>query len=56
MGQEIRTLVNEERAAGFYTIYWNGLDSNGNQVASGVYLYRIQVDKFDCSKKMILMK
>ncbi len=55
-GQKVRTLVNETKAAGFYSSKWDGRDDNGNQVSSGVYFYRLNADKNSLTKKMILMK
>jgi len=40
-GQHVRTLVNESLRAGYYTAVWDGRDSCGQQVASGVYFYRL---------------
>jgi hypothetical protein len=51
LGNEVATLVDENRNAGSYEI-----EFNGNHLASGVYLYRIQVGSFIQTKKMILMK
>lgn len=56
VGQRVRTLVDETVSAGTYRLTWDGNDSNGNRVASGVYLYRIQADDYVQTKKMILLK
>ncbi|UCE07077.1 MAG: T9SS type A sorting domain-containing protein, partial [bacterium] len=56
LGQEIRTLLNENKPAGYYRTIWNGLDSNGNQVVSGIYLYQIKAGSFVCTKKMAFLK
>jgi hypothetical protein len=56
LGQEIKTLVNQDKTAGYYSVYWDGLDNNGNQVGSGIYLYQIRAGSFVCTKKMILLK
>lgn len=37
LGQEIRTLVNEEKPVGVYEVTWDGKDDYGHRVASGVY-------------------
>ncbi|MDD3535219.1 MAG: carboxypeptidase regulatory-like domain-containing protein [Candidatus Cloacimonetes bacterium] len=55
-GQLVNTLVNEERIAGKHSVRWNGRDSNGHYVSSGVYLYRMSAGNYTSSKKMILMK
>jgi hypothetical protein len=43
LGEEVRTLVDEQREAGYHTLRWDGKDKNGKSVASGVYLYQLQV-------------
>ncbi|MFQ5649738.1 MAG: GDSL-type esterase/lipase family protein [bacterium] len=42
MGQRVRTLFNGQQGTGRYTLVWNGRGDNGLQVASGVYLLRMQ--------------
>ncbi len=56
IGQRVRTLVDETKPAGTHEVQWDGRDSNGNAVSSGVYLYRIKVGEFTATKKMVLMK
>ncbi|MCF7920632.1 MAG: choice-of-anchor J domain-containing protein [Candidatus Cloacimonetes bacterium] len=55
-GQFIRTLVKEDMEAGSHQVVWNGTDENGNNVASGIYYYKMNSGKFTSSKKMVLMK
>ena len=55
-GREVQQLVNESQSAGNKTIIWNGKDEFGKPVSAGVYLYKIQADKFIETRKMILMK
>jgi acetyl esterase/lipase len=50
-GEEIETLMQGEIPAGQHEIYWMA-----NHLASGVYIYLLQADKFRDSKKMILQK
>ncbi len=56
LGQEIRTLVEAYYEAGYYSVRWDGRDKNGRVVASGVYLYRLQVGSFWQVKKMHLLR
>lgn len=56
LGNEIRTLIDEERLAGKHNIYWNSTDNFGKRVSSGVYFYTIIADNFTQTKKMVLMK
>jgi len=44
-------VVAEKRAAGWYKYTWNV-----RELASGVYLYRLEADDFAQSKKLILMR
>ncbi|OVE79391.1 hypothetical protein BVY01_02510 [bacterium I07] len=55
-GQKIRTLLNENKSAGQYEVQWDGRDDLGRDVASGVYVYRIQAEDFVQSRKMLLMR
>jgi len=57
MGKLINTLINKDMNSGSYTVTWDGKNNSGQQVGSGVYLYRIQAaDNFNAVKKMILLK
>jgi flagellar hook assembly protein FlgD len=56
LGQQIRKLVNTKQVAGSYQIEWNGRDDNGREVASGIYVYRIESAGFIQSKKMLLIR
>ncbi len=51
LGNEIATLVNEEKLPGDYEV-----TVNGNNLASGVYFYRLTTKDFSLYKKMILIK
>jgi hypothetical protein len=51
LGNEITTLVNEEKPAGTYEITWNAYD-----YPSGVYFYQLRSAAYVETKKMILMK
>ncbi len=56
LGREITTLVNEVKAPGVYSVKWNGKNSSGSKVASGIYFYRLKADNFIQVKKMLLLK
>jgi photosystem II stability/assembly factor-like uncharacterized protein len=51
LGEEVATLVNEEKSAGSYEVKFDGSD-----LPSGVYIYRLVVEKFVEFKKMIIIK
>lgn len=62
LGQEVTTLVDADQTSGFQKVVWNGLNKYNQQVASGVYIYRmIAVSKdgkqsFTQTKKMMMLK
>jgi len=55
-GKLIRTLVNEKLPAGNYLSKWDGKNSEGISVSSGVYIYNIEVEYRQASGKMMLIK
>jgi hypothetical protein len=55
-GRKITTLLNEERSAGRYTIVWDGRNTSGHIVSSGMYLYRITAGSFEETKRMVFVK
>ncbi len=55
-GELVRTLVDEPKQAGTYEVTWDGRDQNGEEVASGVYPYRLQVGNLVQARRMVLMK
>ncbi len=55
-GRRISRLVDGVRERGFQNVEWNGTDGNGNEVVSGVYIYRLRAGKDTISRKMILVR
>ncbi|MFQ6093941.1 MAG: choice-of-anchor D domain-containing protein, partial [bacterium] len=56
LGQEVRTLVDEVKEAGHYTVTWDGRDYQGDEVPSGVYFYRLEADGFSETRSMLLLR
>ena len=56
LGNRVSTLVNQNRAAGYHAVQWNGLNANGARMASGTYFYHIQAGTYNSTKKMLLIK
>ena len=55
-GQAVATLVDDLREAGFYSATWDGLDSFGRPVASGVYFARLTAGTFSTQMKLVLLR
>ncbi|MFQ5709503.1 MAG: T9SS type A sorting domain-containing protein, partial [bacterium] len=56
LGQKSRTLVDEQKPAGSYTVSWDGRLNNGEAAASGVYIYRLKTEQFEKSRKLLLLR
>jgi|GEM_PF-843421 hypothetical protein len=57
LGKKVMTLVDSKvYEMGRHTLMWNGTDSRGRAVTSGVYFYKITTPNFTQVKKMVLMK
>ncbi|MDP3149343.1 MAG: family 10 glycosylhydrolase [Ignavibacteria bacterium] len=56
LGGEVITLVSEDMSPGKYSVEWNGIDSLGKHVPSGVYFYTIRAGKYHDTKKMIFLR
>ena len=55
-GRLVRTLIEAEKEAGNYRVEWNGRDSRGREVPSGIYFYKLTSNEKSLIKKMILLK
>jgi len=55
-GQLVRSLVNEVKTPGHYSVQWNGMNEKGDVVSSGVYFYRIKAGDYTATRKMVLLK
>ena len=53
LGNEIATLVNEEKSSGTYTVKFT---NDNEQFSSGIYIYRLNAGDFSETRKMILMR
>lgn len=57
LGQHVRTLVNEQKDIGRYTVRWDGHDKNGIGVSSGIYFVRMMNNYGRIqTKKMMLLR
>jgi serine protease len=55
-GQKVATLTDEVREAGTHVIRWDGTNSAGQPVASGIYFYRVIAGGNMVTKKMVLTR
>ena len=51
LGREVAVLVNEQKAAGYYSI-----DFDATALSSGVYIYKMKAGEYVQTKKMVLLK
>ncbi|MDP2364265.1 MAG: T9SS type A sorting domain-containing protein [Ignavibacteria bacterium] len=51
LGQEVATLINEEKTPGVYEVNFSGLN-----LTSGTYIYKLQSGDFTVTRKMLLLK
>ena len=56
LGRKVIELFNKKVKSGEIKVKWDGRNQFGGQVASGIYFYRFEADKFVSSKKMILIR
>ena len=56
LGKKVATPINETLDAGHYNIIWDGTNSSGQSVSSGIYLYRITAGEYKEVRKMTLIK
>ena len=62
MGREIVRLVDVNKSAGYYQVVWDGRNSHGKELTSGIYIYRMTgedskgKEQFMMTKKFLLLK
>lgn len=55
-GRKVKTLVDEAKKGGSYSIHWDGKDDIGMVVGSGIYLYRLTTCSTSLTKKMLILQ
>ena len=56
LGREIVQLANRPIRAGYHQVVWQGRDTFGNAVPSGMYFYRMEANGFSSTRKMVFLK
>jgi Leucine-rich repeat (LRR) protein len=56
LGQEVATLLSEQRDVGRHQVVWTGQDAYGRSVGSGVYFVRMDAGAFSQIRRMMFLK
>jgi hypothetical protein len=56
LGKKIRTLVQEPQCQGYKSVFWDGKNQNGKEVATGIYFFVLKQGDITLTKKMLLLK
>ncbi len=56
LGQKVKTLVKRKQKAGYQQVIWDGENNEGEEIASGIYFYKIKAGELTESKKMVIIK
>ena len=55
LGKPVRVLAETEMPAGFNILFWNGKNTNGTLLPSGIYFYRLRARNFEQVRKLTLV-
>jgi len=55
-GRLVNTLLTRKLNWGLHSIIWNGLNADGQEVSSGIYLYHIKTKDYSQTRKLVLLK
>ena len=56
LGQEVARLLDAPRSSGQYQVWWDGTDSRGSPVASGIYFCRLTAEDISDTRKLVYLK
>ena len=56
LGERVNTLINKQLNSGTYDITWNGMNSQGKVVPTGMYLYEVESEGRRLQGKMLFLK
>jgi hypothetical protein len=56
LGELVRILVDEKMFPGQYAVTWDGQNSRGTRVSSGIYIYQLVTGGFKQSKRMVVLQ
>jgi hypothetical protein len=55
-GRRVRTLLRERLAPGLHSVEWDGRDATGREVASGIYVARLESAGHTVTRKLTLLR
>lgn len=55
-GQFVKKLTEQYMISGKYSVMWNGENSRGEKVPSGIYIYQLKIDNETISKQMLILR
>jgi len=55
-GRVVRILVKDNESAGEKIVTWDGKDTSGRLMSSGIYFYRLEAGQYTSTKRMVLLK
>jgi hypothetical protein len=56
VGQKVATLIRGMHGQGIYRLHWDGRDDAGKELASGIYLYRLQAGAYSGMHRLLLLR
>ena len=56
LGNKVTTVYSGRAGVGRHEFEWNGRNDSGTAVASGIYLYRLEIGVNSLTRKMLLLK
>jgi hypothetical protein len=56
LGDNVCTLLNEQKEAGYHQLTWNGKDNQGQEMPSGIYLIKIEAGEYQMNRKMVKIR
>ena len=56
LGKHVRTLVQQQQAAGRHSVLWDGRDDWGRAMAGGVFIYQLRAGNFVQNRKLLLLQ
>ena len=56
LGREVRTLASEHLNSGYRSVFWDGKNDSGEDVASGIYFYQLRIRDYSATRRLALLK